>query len=57
MYEFKPWIVDEKGQFKYPHTTIYRTIGTVLSYLSLMYNVMSFHVSNEHVIKSLELLI
>lgn len=44
MYKFKPWIVDEKGQFKYPHTTIYRTLGTIFSYLSLMYNVMSFHV-------------
>jgi hypothetical protein len=45
MYKLKPWIVDEKGQFKYPHTTIYRTLGTIFSYLSLMYNVMSFHVS------------
>jgi len=43
MYKLKPWIVDEKGQFKYPHTTIYRTLGTIFSYLSLMYNVMSFH--------------
>lgn len=46
MYKLKPWTVDEKGQFKYPHTTIYRTLGTIFSYLSLMYNVMSFHVSS-----------